>query len=101
MQSGDVHPNPGPNISEQYIIGTLNVGGPHISEKRWNGLLQELSSTGLKIIALQEVRLRKGAGWRGPKMEQVLRNYELIAGRALSTGSDECFLVHETWADYA
>ena len=77
------------------------MGGAHISERRWNGLLKELSSTGLKVIAPQEVRFRKGAEWRGPKTEQVLHNYKLFTGRPLGSGSDECFLVHESWADYA
>ena len=96
-----MHPNPGPRISGQDGIGTLNVGGPHILERRWNGLLQELSSTGLKVIALQELRFHKGAESRGPKTEQVVRNYKLFTGRPLGSGSDECFLVHESWAIYA
>ena len=82
-------------------LGAIQLRDTECSEKRWNGLLQELSSTGLKIMAPQEVRFRKGAEWRGPKTEQVFRNYKLNASRVLGTGSDECFLVHETWADYA
>ena len=69
----------------------MNVGGPHTSERRCDGLLQEFSSTGLRTIALQKVRFRKGVEWRGLKTEQVLRNCKPIAGRALGTESDNFF----------
>ena len=83
LRCGDVHPNPGPRALGRFGIWTLNVGGPHISEKRWNGLLHELADTGLKVIALQEVSFRKGAAWRGPKTEQILPNYKLLTAKTL------------------
>ena len=35
-----------------------------------------------------------------PKTEQNLTNYKPFARRILGTGLDECFLVHESWANY-
>ena len=67
MRSSDVHPNLGPNIRRQYSIGILNVGGRHISEKRWKGLLEEVSSSSPKIIAVQEVGFWRGLNGGDPR----------------------------------
>ena len=35
-----------------------NVGGPHLSKRRWSRLLQEITASSPHIVALQEVRFR-------------------------------------------
>ena len=43
----DVHPNPGPPTTppaDELTYMTLNVGGPHISKKRWVGLLTDIGA---------------------------------------------------------
>ena len=56
----DVHPNPGRPKTTTLHAMTLNVGGPHLSRRRWGRLLQEITASSPQIIALQEVRLRTG-----------------------------------------
>ena len=58
--SVNVHPNPGhPKTTTLHAL-TLNVGGPHLSRRRWGRPLQEITASSPHIIALQEVRFRTG-----------------------------------------
>ena len=45
MPSNDVHPNASPpttHIPNAFRVTALNVGGPHLSNHRWNRLVQEV-----------------------------------------------------------
>ena len=73
----DVHPNPGPPTApppDELTYMTLNVGGPHISKKRWAGLLKEIEQQQPVCVGLQEVRFRSGSNHMA-LTSQVLHTY--------------------------
>ena len=39
LLNNDIHPLPGPGRPHTFKVLSLNVGGPHLSKKRWNQLL--------------------------------------------------------------
>ena len=76
----DVHPNPGPPPSpppDEFANMTLNVGGPHISKKRWAGLLIEIERQQPVCVGLQEVRFRSGSNHMALTW-QLLHTYSFV-----------------------
>ena len=96
MLSHDVHPNPGPNHQVLKLL-SLNVGGPHLSKRRWGRLLQETSSLGADVIALQEVRFRD-TQWNMAATSQLLPNYCPVFPTI--TNPDVMFLLHSRIASF-
>ena len=97
--SNDVHPNPGPPTprTDTWCMMSLNVGGPHLSVKRWHSLLMEISQHRPHIVALQEVRFKTGQhhiSWAA----KVVPDYLPITHT--HRNPDTMFLVHNTYAKY-
>ena len=90
--SVDVHPNPGhPKTTTLHAL-TLNVGGPHLSTRRWGRLLQEITASSPHIIALQEVRFKTGEAHLA-YTAKACPNYQPLAHD--DKRPDMMFLVHE------
>ena len=97
--SNDVHTNPGPTTprTDTWCVMSLNVGGPHLSVKRWHSLLMEISRHSPHIVALQEVRFKTGQhhiSWAA----EILPDYIPITHT--HRNPDTMFLVHNTYAKY-
>ena len=56
--SHNIETNPRPPTHPLHLL-TLDVGGPHLNQKRWGKMLQETTSEPM-ILCLPEVRFRKG-----------------------------------------
>ena len=88
----DVHPNPGhPKTTTLHAL-TLNVGGSHLSRRRWGPLLQEITASSPHIIALQEVRFKTGEAHLA-YTAKACPNYQPLAHD--DKRPDMMFLVHE------
>ena len=64
IMAHDAHPNTGPPTAPppvELTYMTLNVGGPHVSQKRWAGLLTEIEQQRPVCVGLQEVCFRSGS----------------------------------------
>ena len=90
--SVDVHPNPShPKTTTLHAL-TLNVGGPHLSRRRWGCLVQETHASSPHIIALQEVRFRTGEAHLA-YTAKAFPNHQSLAHD--DKRPDMMFLVHE------
>ena len=97
LLSNDIHPLPGPSRHHTFKALSLNVGGPHLSKKRWNQILQETTMAEPTLIAYQEVGFKSGYN----HMCQVARmapQYQPVAHTA--NNPDVLFLVHRSIAQY-
>ena len=97
LLSNDIHPLPGPGRLHTFKVLSLNVGGPHLSKKRWNQLLQETTAAQPTLTAYQEVRFKSGYN----HMCQVARmapQYQPMTHTA--NNPDVLFLVHRSIAQY-
>ena len=97
LLSNDIHPLPGPGRLHTFKVLSLNVGGPHLSKKRWNQLLQETTAAQPTLIAYQEVRFKSGYN----HMCQVARmapQYQPITHTA--SNPDVIFVAHRSIAQY-
>ena len=92
-----IHPLPGPGRLHTFKVLSLNVGGPHLSKKRWNQLPLETTAAQPTLIAYQEVRFK----WGYNHMCQVARmtpQYQRMTQTA--NNPDVLFLVHRNIAQY-
>ena len=96
MMAHDVHPNPGPPPDELTYM-TLNVGGPHISKKRWAGLLTEIEQQQPVCVGLQEVRFRSGSNHMA-LTSQLLHTYVPMYHRTQT--ADVMMLIHNRISPY-
>ena len=94
LLSHDIHPNPGPSNQVLRFL-SLNVGGPHLSKRRWGRLLQEMAATEADVIALQEVRFRE-QHWNMATTSQLLPNYQVVTPSLYDP--DVMFLLHSRMA---
>ena len=97
LLSNDIHPPPGPSRHHTFRALSLNVGGPHLSQKRWNQLLQETTMAEPTLIAYQEVRFKSGYN----HLCQVARmapHHQPIAHT--TDNPDVLFLVHRSISEY-
>ena len=97
LLSNDIHPLPGHGRLHTFKVLSLNMGGPHLSKKRWNQLLQETTVAQPTLIAYQEVRFKSGYN----HMCQVARmapQYQPMTHTA--NNPDVIFLVHRSIAQY-
>ena len=92
--NNDVHPNPGPPT---FPVTTLNVGGPHLSNNRWNRLVQEVILDEPKIVALQEVRFKKAST---PALSNCTCGARLCPHNVQTHNPDTIFLIHKLIAPY-
>ena len=97
LLSNDIHPLLGPGRLHTFKVLSLNVGGPHLSQKRCNQLLQEATAAQPTLIAYQEVRFKLGYNHMC-QVAQMAPQYQPVAYTA--NNPDVLFLVHRSIAQY-
>ena len=100
MMAHDVHPNPGAPIvppPDELTYMTLNVGGPHISKKRWAGLLTEIEQQQPVCVGLQEVRFKSGSNHMA-LTSQLLHTY--VPMYHITQTADVMMLIHNRISPY-
>ena len=97
LLSNNAHPLPSLSRHHTFQALSLNVGGPHLSKKRWNQLLRETTMTEPTLIAYQEVRFKSGCNHLC-QVARMVPHYQPIAHTA--DNPDVLFPVHRSIAQY-